>query len=186
MAIIASGVINRLANAGVPAFASPNPEGVAMCHIDIVGDGSGGQISGGIVSSGQFLYRLELFQIRANALSSDEVELFTLHDWATQSLGFGANSFDQLWHLERDSLAAFVTYALFERDFNMVHRFPLGSTQKVGVTNILFFQDISNIDLRVYDVNAVFTYWRKEALALPGFLQSFYDAPFVPGGVPLG
>jgi len=185
MAISASGTINRIPSAGVPAYASPNPEGVALCDISVVGDGTAGAISGGIVSSGQFLYRLELFNMIRGDSAGDDVEVFTLHDWATVGAGFGANSFDILWPMENINQIGQQSYSFFEKDMRMIRRFPLGSVRKVGVTNILFYQAFANTDTILYSIRAVFTYWRKEALALPGFLQSFYEAPFVPGGVAL-
>ena len=185
MSISASGTINRLASAQVPAYGSPNPEGVAVCNIAVTGDASGGTISGGIVSSGQFLYRLELFHITQNVAGADTADVFTLHDWATQAFGFGANSFDILWPLLNTALETGQAYSFLQADMDQIRRFPLGSTQNVGVLNILFYQNLANTDTKLYKIFAVFTYWRKEALTLPGFMQSFYEAPFVPGGVPL-
>ena len=185
MSISASGTINRLASAQVPAYGSPNPEGVAVCNIAVTGDASGGTISGGIVSSGQFLYRLELFHITQNVAGADTADVFTLHDWATQAFGFGANSFDILWPLLNTALETGQAYSFLQADMDQIKRIVLGSVRNVGVLNILFFDGISNVDTTVYKIVAMFTYWRKEALALPGFLQAFYEAPFVPGGVAL-
>lgn len=187
MSISASATIVRIPSAGVPAYASPNPEGLAVAHIDVTGDASAGTISGGMVSSGQFLYRLEAFNInRFDTVAQGGAELFTLADWATVGAGFGPNSFDLLWDLAFEDNGTSQRLTLRDRYFDQIHRIPLGSLRNVDVTNVLFYQGLANTNTVVHDISAMFTYWRKEALALPGFLQSFYEAPFVPGGLALG
>jgi len=186
MSISASGTIVRMPSAGVPAYASPNPEGLAVCHIDVTGDGSAGTISGGIVSSGQFLYRLEAFVIvRFDSILQLIPELFIFPDWATVGAGFGANSFDILYNMEVGDNGVTQRITLRRRYQEQVRRIPLGSLRNVAVTNVLFYQGLTNTNTVVHDISAFFTYWRKESMALPGFIQSFYEAPFVPGGVAL-
>lgn len=183
MAQSVSATINRAPFAGMPAYASPNPEGVAACHIDILGNATGGEISGGMVSSGQFLYRLELFNLTRRDATVDPINCFTIADWASDKFGFGAGSFSIDWLLEQVIGGGFSVNTFRDQDMRQIRRIPLGATRNVGVTNILFYDRVANTDTVVMDIFAMFTYWRKEALFLPGFLQSFYEAPFVPGGV---
>jgi len=173
-------VIVRFPFAQLPAYGSPNPEGVAVCHIDVTGDVSGGAISGGMTSIGQFIYRLELLQLTRGDLAADDVDYVTFHQWATAKSGFGTNAFDLNWHFESRSTINFGLYRPFDVDLRMIRRFPLGRTDDVGASFIIFYQNLDNADGIAYDVDGVFTYWRKEALLQPGFLQAFYEAPFVP------
>ncbi len=185
MSISASATIVRFPFAGVPAYASPNPEGIAVAHIDVTGDATGGTISGGFLSIGQFLYRLEIFQGTRSDTVNDEIDYVTFHQWAQSKSGFSVNAFDLNWHALRNTQAAFTVWTPREIDRDMIRRFPMGRTDNVGASNVLFYQNVSNADTIIYDFDLILTYWRKEALLLPGFLQAFFEAPFVPGGVGL-
>jgi len=186
MAIIASETITRFPFAQLPEYAGPNPEGMAVCHIDVTGDATGGAISGGIVSTGSFLYRLELFQITRGDSFVDDVDVVSIHQWATEKSRFPDQSFSLNWHLLQRIALGFGLFTLPLVDYQMIRRFPLGATREIGALNVLFYQNLDNIDTILYDIDAVFTYWRKEALLLPGFLQAYYETPFIPGGLPLG
>ncbi len=185
MAIAQSETITRFPFAQLPEYGGPNPEGMAVCHIDVTGDASGGEISGGFVSTGSFLYRLELFQGTRSDQTADKMNYVTLHTWATEKSRFPDDSFSLNWHANQ-VIEGFGVWVPELVDFQMIRRFPLGATREIGVQNILFYQGVANTDTILYDFDAVFTYWRKEALLLPGFLQAFYEVPFIPGGVALG
>ena len=181
MAIATTGELLRLPFANRPDFGNPYPEGIAVGHIDITGDASGGGLSASFLSDGGFLFRLELVQATKSGAQETTFDYITAHRWATDRSGFGATAFDLNWIFERSvtGINAFQTYRPFLQDLQMLKRFPMGRTDDAAL-QFVFLIETSNVDAIVYDFDLVCSYWRKEALYRPGFLQAFWSEPIVP------
>jgi len=161
-------------------FADPHPIGLAVGHVDVTGDASGGGISASLLADGGFMFRLEMLQSTLNVTSAAAQNIILAHRWASDRSGLGATAFDMNWALDQriDAVSAFSTYSPFPADLAMIRRFPLGRTDNVQSQFIVSWNS-TNQDTLLYDFDAVFTYWRTEALYRPGFLSSFYEAPEV-------
>ena len=151
-----------------------------MGDIRLTGDASGGTVSLTFLADGNFLYRAELILLTVGSSTTTNGDIITAHrSLADRS---GRSGISQLnWVLQRSTGATFATYTLSERDLPMVKRIPFGRTDQVAAQQLIAFNSETNINLATYDYSVVFSYWRGEALFLPGFLQSFWEAPVVAG-----
>lgn len=164
-----------------PGFGSPYPLGVAVGHIDVTGDLSGGAAGGTLLAPGGFLYRLELLNSTMGfSGSAVDMSFITSHRWATDRSGRGIAAFDLNWHAETENKSGFLVATPRPSDYQMIRRFPMGRTDNVAAQVLSAITWITNIDTALYDFDWVFTYWRKEATYLPGFMAAFLEAPFVP------
>ncbi len=181
MAIAATGGLVHLPFADRQIFGSPYPQGIAVGHIDITGDVSGGGISATFLADTGFLYRLEVFQSTRGNESADKASYASAHRWATDRSGRGLAAFDLNWVCDQTIGDSFSVYKPFPVDLEMLRRFPMGRTANDPDGQIIwsvFYE--TNTDAIIFDVDLVLTYWRQEAMFRPGFLASFWEAPIVP------
>lgn len=181
MSIAATGEIIHLPFGERPAYGSPYPEGIAVGHIDQVGDASGNPITATFLADGGFLYRLELTQATRGGVDTTDWDYITSHRWATDKSGLGATAFDLNWVAAQQSqgLSSFTSHTPRVQDLAAIRRFPMGRTDKVALQTLLSWT-AENTDTILYDFDVVLTYWRKESLSMPGFLSAFYEAPAAP------
>ncbi len=174
-----------------PQYASPYPDGMAVGQTAAPDDASGGFHNFFFSADGGFLYRLELINyLRGTGVFGDPlVTVTTHHEWARDKSGFPGNSFDLEWPmpglaqaLEAKmflNLGTWNATASSDMVYQMLRRFPLGTQRKVE-GQILLDIPVEQIDTTTNALAVVFTYWRKEAMFVPGFLSSFFEAPAVP------
>jgi len=180
MTVAGTGTLVHLPFPDRPEYGSPYPEGIAVGHIDITGDASGGAITSALSAEGRFLYRLELLNATKGTAIANIANYITAHRWATERSGLGAQAFDLNWIPSKVDGAAFSVYRPESQDLEMIRRFPIGRTDRVDLQVITSFFWQTNEDLILYDVDWVFTYWPSTALYRPGFLASFWESPFIP------
>lgn len=173
-----------------PQYGMPYPEGIALAQSQVADDASGGAHTWTISADPGFLYRLELFNLTRGEQTSRAFHCVTVHRWAAaRSPGLLAG-FDLNWTLSR--LGGAQTFSVYiinvttggEVLGNMLRRFPMGpalggGAPGVSATLMTVTNDVNTTGI-TNELAAVWTYWRKEALYLPGFLSSFYEAPTVP------
>lgn len=183
MAISSVKVVTHLGFGERPQYATPYPEGIAVSHHDVTGDLSGGNIVFSILASPGFLYRYEMVRGNLDVDVAEDWDLILTHAWATDRSGLGDGAFN-INHIMFRSVGSGAEVQL-EPDisggrYDHMHRFPIGSIA-AGVPQLIAQVTVpTNTNTRVYDLNTVWTYWRKEAMHLPGFLSSFFEAPAVP------
>jgi len=188
MAIATSINLERLQTGERPQYGSPYPEGIAVAHSQITGDASGGIITWTILSDGGFLFRLEGIQIAIGTTTIDVVHMITSHRWASDKSGLGTTSFDLNWGLGFYLAASGFQVASLTGNnqtstidaLTQVRKLPMGRSENVSAQQVMFVTVEGNIDTIDYQLAAWCTYWRKESLYLPGFLESFYESPVVP------
>ncbi len=166
-------------------YGDAHPIGIAVGHMDMVGDASGGVVSASLLADAGFLFRLELIQATRNVTTAAPMDLIVSHRWATDRSGLGATAFDMNWILEQRSTATFTfsTFSPSPADLQMIRRFPLGRTDNTTLQFVVSF-NVANVDTVIHDFDVVLSYWRAEALFRPGFLASFWESPFVPTPAP--
>lgn len=174
-------------------YGSPYPEGIAVGHRTITGDATGGQIDLEFTAEAGFIYRLELVQLDRQASGTIVAKFTTSHRWAGDKSGLGTNPFLLQWPTRALADSARRQYTLWNvagggsSPMAEIRRFPLGRLDKQPTGQILVEWNLdTNTDGVIHRFNVVFTYWRKEALSLPGFLSSFYEAPVVPSALKVG
>ncbi len=179
-------------------YGSPYPEGIAVGHINQTGDATGGDITFAFNADGGFIYRFEGLQVARGAATNHQGDVLTSHIWAEQKSGLGTSAFQLNWILTygRASFDVFMlgmprgsgsttpgegSMALLQQ----LRRLPMGRLEKVASQVLLQINGSGwNDDTITHEASVWFTYWRKEAFALPGFLSSFYEAPEVPPLLP--
>lgn len=184
MALTPNTTVQHISFGERPDYASPYPEGIAVAHVDVTGDASGNPITVSIFGQDQFLYRLELINVSQDAQTTNDLSLATVHDWATEASGFGTAAFSLNWQMSQLNDGGFAIWTPYATDLPMMRRFPIGSIRQGAGQFIAVFTMETNIDTRVFDFDAVFTYWPKQAMFAPGFLSSFYEAPEVAPLIP--
>lgn len=181
MAIGASTGLERLPFTERPDFADPYPEGLAVGHLSVTGDATGGSIATTFLSDGGFLFRLELLSVIRGDTVDDAPNIITSHRWASsRSPAMNPQDYDLNWGLQRDAIGTFTVWDLAPSHLAMIRRFPMGRTEDVPLQLVVAINSPTNTDTITYDYNVVCSYWRKEALQRPGFLASFFEAPVVP------
>ncbi len=178
MAISIGGGITLLPFAERPPYGTPYPEGLAVGHIDQVGDASGGNITATFTSGGGVLFRLEAFNATKGDTTTDEMNYQTVHSVLTERSGLGASSFNLDWFAARFNANAFNQFSPQAVDFAMLRRIPIGRTNAV-TAQIIWTTFIDNNDTTIYDFDVAFSYWRVKALFQPGFLSAFFETPIV-------
>ena len=176
-----------------PQYGQPYPEGIAVAASNVADDASGDAHTFSLNADPGFLYRLELVNWTRGATTAVVIHCITTHRWAAAKTPFDAASFDLNWFLTKSSGSGFAVYVFgggggstvpTPVDFQMVRRFPMGAALGGGApgvsTQLMLLTNESNTDTITNEVSVVWTYWRKEALFLPGFLSAFYEAPAVP------
>ncbi len=170
-----------------PQYGSPYPEGLAVAHRAITGDASGNPLTLSILADAGFLYRLELLQVARGAAAIIQTHLITSHRWASDRSGLGDSAFDLNWQMVGLAATTFATYTLITGSaargpspLTEIRRFPMGRTDNVPLQQLMLITFDINVDTITHEFAVVLTYWRKEALALPGFLSSFFEAPVIP------
>jgi len=176
-----------------PQYGMPYPEGIAIAASAAADDASGGNHTFSLNADPGFLYRLELCQLTRGSVVASNVHAITVHRWAAAKADFGVTSMDLNWILEPTLLGStFEVYTLVSGGssdglgpdiMKMIGRFPMGPTGggAPGVSSQLMNITVdAQIDTVTNELSVVWTYWRKEALFLPGFLSAFYEAPAVP------
>jgi len=161
-------------------YGSPYPEGIAVGHLDAVGDASGGSVVGSMQADGGFLYRLELLNATKSTTTTAIAHYITAHRWATDRSGLGAQAFDLNGIAEQFITSTFSAYSLRDVDYQQLRRFPMGRTDRVLTQVLTSFTFEGNENTTVYDIDWMFTSWPTTALYRPGFLASFWESPFVP------
>lgn len=172
-----------------PEYGQPYPEGIAIGTSNVADDASGGAHSFVINADPGFLYRLELVNWTRGEATLRALHVLTVHRWAAGRAGPVLAALDLNWIMLGAAATTFTVYILGAGSSSgvdgvpLVSRLPMGpagggapgvSTQLMLLTN-----DVNNTGI-TNEVTATFTYWRKQALFLPGFLSSFYEAPAVP------
>ena len=176
-----------------PQYGQPYPEGIAIAASSVADDASGGEHTFSINADPGFLYRLELVNWTRGATTAVVIHCITTHRWAAAKAPFGLSAFDLNWFLTKTSGAGFAVYVFGgggnsvvanPLDYQMVRRFPMGAALGGGApgvsTQLMLLTNDANTTGITNEVSVVWTYWRKEALFLPGFLSAFYEAPVVP------
>jgi len=180
VAIDATSGMVHLPFAQRPGFGTPYPEGMAVAHIDVTGDATGGAISATILADGGFLYRFELFEGTQGDINNDDWDYITSHRWAADRSGRGAGAFDLNWITRRGLGTTFSNHRSFPEDLQVIRRFPMGRTDNVALQTLFTVNVEVNRNAIDYNFNLILTYWRTEATYRPGFLQAFWEAPVVP------
>lgn len=179
MAIAASGAIIRAPFARRQGYGGVEAQGMAAGHVDVTGNATGGAISASLVTDGGYLYRLELLQASIGSGSGQDVDVITSHRWLEDRTGLGLTALDLNWVTIRTietSPSAFQIHTLPEPAMAMLRRVPIGRTDDALLSFVVSF-NTTNTDLLLYDFDAIFTYWRKESLYRPGFLEAFQGEP---------
>ncbi len=182
MAINADEVVKLIPFSDRPVFGSPYPEGMAVAHVDITGDASGGSVVFQVQTPAPSLYRLEMLSVTRSDQISEVMEYTTHHTWAEQAAGFIAGAYTLNWISQLNINLTFTQYSPRDVDLAMIRRFPIGSTRLTPSISALLTFFAINTNLVNYDFDAIFTYWPIEALYIPGFLSSFYESPIVAPG----
>jgi len=177
MSVASSTGITRFRFSDRPRYGQPYPEGMAVGHGEITGDGSGGTISQTFLSDGGFLYRLELLNMTRGDGVAHVVDVITSHRWATDKAPVAAGSFALNWTMDETIGDGFSVSTTKLNDLFQIRRFPMGRLDNVPLQILLTMRDDTNTNAIVYNFDCVFSYWRKEALTFPGFLQAFWEAP---------
>lgn len=171
-----------------PQYGMPYPEGMAVAFGDAADDASGGVHSFTFTADPGFLYRLELFNWTRGEATTRDMHCITSHRWAAAKTPFSADAFDLNWDLSPTVFTTATAYTISgggnQELPRQLTRFPMGPALGGGAPGVavLLMQatNEANTDTITNQVSVVWTYWRKEALYLPGFLSSFYEAPAVP------
>lgn len=160
-------------------YSSPYPVGLAVGHVDMLGDASGGNVVCSFLVDGGFLFRAELFNWAADEATVREGSFITSHRMLTDRSGLGATAFDLNWIRLGNGDGGFVVYQPRVDDFARIRRIPMGRTDDVQLQTLCAFFINTNVDTIVYDFDVIFSYWDVRSLIEPGFLQSFWEAPIV-------
>ncbi len=191
MAIARQTALIHLRTGDRPQYGSPYPDGLAVAHIDAVGDATGGLVTFAFFADGGFLYRLESMSWRTGSFSGQIGFITTSHNWLQQKSGAPIGSWDLSYPVVGFGIVitgvAFSTYHPILGGptgdavdaMEVIRRTPIGRIDR-SLSQQVVNAGMTNVNLLTYDINLVFTYWRKEAIYLPGFLSSFYNAPAVP------
>jgi len=193
MALATTLAVDHLPLGERPQYGMPYPEGIAVAHSAVTDDASGGAHTFSINADPGFLYRLELFTLTRGEATVRNHHCITVHRWAAAKRPGIPASFDLNWLIRGSSLGStFTVYTISQGSAGvpridllpMIRRFPMGAAlgggaPGVSVQLMLVTNDV-NTDTITNELSIVWTYWRKEALYLPGFLSAFYEAPAVP------
>ena len=167
-----------------PAIGAPYPDGLAVGHIAVTGDATGGVVLALFESPGGFLYRLELLQTGRGDNGVGTQFMTDSHNWIEAAAGIGAGVFNFPHLLDRSgSILGTNVFTLNAVDLAMIRRFVMGDLRQRSNFTLFTITDTGNLDTRTYTFDVVFTYWRREALLAPGFLSSFYESPVVPAPI---
>lgn len=170
-----------------PQYGQPYPDGIALAQSQVADDASGGAHTWTISADPGFIYRMELFNLTRGETTSRVFHAVTVHRWIAAKSPGALAAFDLNWTLLQQASSGFGVYSLnsaIASYMPQIRRFPMGaalgggapgvSAQLMVITNPTNTTGITN------ELSVVWTYWRKEALYLPGFLSAFYEAPAVP------
>ncbi len=161
-----------------PLFGDPYPIGLAVGDTLITGDATGGTVGTTFLADGSFLFRLEMVQVVKGDGLSTAVNMITAHTMLADRSG--RPNISQLnWILPSFSGNGFRVFTPMPGDYAMMHRIPLGRTDRVTAQQLIALENENNVDTISYSFSVVLSYWRQEALFLPGFLQAFWEAPVV-------
>lgn len=189
MTLGTTGTLDHLSLGERPQYGMPYPEGIAVVSDQTPDDASGGIHTWTFTADPGFLYRLELFNWTRGEATVRLADMITTHRWATGKHSGGPTGFDLNWILEPAVGTTFGVYVPVLQPgegnaLEVIRRFPMGAllgglapgipVQLLTMTNRVNTTGITN------EISIVWTYWRKEALYLPGFLSAFYEAPAVP------
>jgi len=171
-----------------PQYGTPYPDGVAIAFNNTADDASGGAHTFSINADPGFLYRLELVNYTRGEGTLRVVHAITVHRWAAAKADVSLNAFDLNWVLGGQGGGTFSVYTIGASSAPEVardlRRFPMGAALGGGAPGVsvqlMLITNESNTNTITNELSVVWTYWRKEALYLPGFLSSFYEAPAVP------
>lgn len=182
MAIFTSSGIVLLPFADRPAFGSPYPLGMAVGHDDVTGDASGNPITVSFLADGGLLFRLEALNVTRGNVDTDAMNYLTSHRWMTDRSGLGTAAFDLNWVMETnvDATSVFSVSTPRRKDLMALRRLPMGRTDDTVLQTLIAVTISTNTNTVVYGIDVVCSYWRKESLYRPGFLQTFWEAPEVP------
>lgn len=177
MAIVANGFLTRLAFADREQYASPYPIGLAVAHVDVTGDATGGGITVLIEADGGFLYRPEIINATRSDVGVGELNIIVSSRILTDRSGLGPGAFDLNWHLQSLGQGGFSVYTPFPNDMQMIRRQIIGRTDTRSLQTIFTFNTGTNTNLVVHDFDLICSYWETTSLVTPGFLQAFYESP---------
>ncbi len=187
MALATTVGLEHLAISERPQYGQPYPEGIAVAANSQADDASGGAHTFTINADPGFLYRLELVNWTRGEGTLRTLHAITSHRWAAAKVPFDAASFDLNWSMGGTGLGTFSVYSMgnsVDQVIPRIRRFPMGAALGGGAPGVavLLMQlaIVAQVDTITNEVAVVWTYWRKEALFLPGFLSAFYEAPAVP------
>lgn len=185
MAITPSTTMVHLPLAPREAYGSPYPEGVAVGHIDAVGDATGGSVTASFLAQDQFLYRLEVVNAtQAATEATNDASLALLSSWATRASGDGAGAYTLNWQMTQNKGQNFAVFVPTLESIPWMRRQILGDIIPGAGQFVAVITLDANTDTIVYDFDIMCSYWPKTALYLPGFLSAFYEAPEVAPPLP--
>jgi len=179
LAIAASDGVVLLPFTDREPYGSPYPEGLAVSHIDVTGDASGGGITAAVLADGGFLFRVEAINATVDSETTDDLTLITVHRLLTDRSGLGQSAFSLNWHMTQQKLQGFSVWGL-HGDRPALVRLPIGRTDIVSLQTIFTWVMETNVDGDIYDFDLIMTYWRVTSLYRPGMLHSFWESPIVP------
>jgi len=189
VAIAVTGEIVHLELGRRFAYGSPYPLGFAVGHINQTGDASGGDLTFTFNADGGFLYRFEGFQLTVGqGVLIGDTHAITNHAWATEKSGLGTSAFSLNHIMQGTGMSTFAVYTIVGPGdgesggydaSRMLRRLPMGSTRNVSL-QVIFQASIDNTNTVTHEASLWLSYWRKEALYLPGFMSAFMEAPEVP------
>ncbi len=175
-----------------PQYGSPYPIGLAVAVSSIADDASGGAHTFSLNAPPGFIYRLELFNYTRGEATLRSVHCITAHRWAQDRIQSTSAALDLNWFLGGTGASGFSVYGLVAARadggsvdaMQQLRRFPMGAApggKAPGVSiQLMLVTNEVNTDTITNELAIVWSYWKQEALYLPGFLSSFYEAPAVP------
>jgi len=153
--------------------------GLALGHVEITGNGSGGNVTHIFTAPTGFLYRLEaLNAIRADVITDTANVIFT-HVMLEANAGLGSADLNLSYPLERAPTGTAGGHTIRTADRQSERRIPIGQTERGPVTTVCQVTFNTNTNTVVYLATVVLAYWRQEAMFRPGFLSAFWETPIL-------
>jgi len=185
VAITASITMTRLPFAARPQFGDPHPSGIVAGRIALTGDASGGTVTAVFQVEAGLIYRLEhLTAFRADSIA-DEANAIFIHRSLQDFMGLGSQGMDFNYGLDTHLGGTFIAYSLSAIDQQQQRRVWMGAIHELRsvLTTIMQMTIATNTNTVSYGFQFVCSYWRPEALYLPGFWSALWEAPLLESAV---
>lgn len=170
-----------------PQYGMPYPEGIATAFASSADDASGGAHTFSLIADPGFIYRLELFNWTRGEATIRTTHAITVHSTLGAKTPDGPSAYNLNWFTLGTAGDGFTVYTFGGpggTDIEQIGRLPMGAALGGGAPGVavqlMLLTNATNTDTITNELVIAFTYWRKEALYLPGFLSSFFESPAVP------